>query len=308
MSARVHVDAVDEPLVSVVVVLYGGGRLAVDAVESVVEHTSAPFEVIVVDNASPDDSLREFTAAVSGATIIEHAENVGFGPANNAAVERARGRFVCLLNPDTQVTVGWLEPLTEFAARREVGAVAPVLVDEDGAVHEAGAVVDHWGLTAPPRGRDFAATMDPPPGPCLVDYASAACLVMRTEVFRAVGGFDPRFVPAYFEDADLAFRLWEAGYQVWCHPGSRVVHLGGASSDRSHVADHWHRNRSLFLERWFAELARRPALADPTADLGRLAVWREPAFRQQIEAVPPVGTPPQQALAPRRWRALRKRS
>ena len=82
----------DEPLVSVVMVLYGGGKIACRAISALAENTERSFELLLVDNASPDDTLERIREHVEGATIIRNDTNRGFGPASNQGAERARGR------------------------------------------------------------------------------------------------------------------------------------------------------------------------------------------------------------------------
>jgi GT2 family glycosyltransferase len=107
----VVIPSTDTPAISVLMVMYGGGSVAIDAVASLVEHTAQPFEVIVVDNASADDSLAVVEREVAGARVIAAERNLGFGGGNNRATQDARAPIICLLNVDARVTSGWLDPL-----------------------------------------------------------------------------------------------------------------------------------------------------------------------------------------------------
>lgn len=258
-----HADA---PAVSVLIVVYGGGALVIDAVESLVEHTKQPFEVIVVDNNSRDDSVARIRDGVSGLTLIEESTNLGFGGGCNRAAQAARAPMICMLNPDARVTAGWLEPLLALATDPRVGAVAPALLRGDGTLQEAGAMVDHWGYTGPVGTRGFGEEVPMPSTRVVVDYASAACLLMRTNVFRDLHGFDPAYRLAYYEDVDLCFRLWERQLQVWAEPASQVVHLGGGTVTPVVSQALWHHNRSVFLHRWRDVLAGRPSFHSATDD------------------------------------------
>ena len=256
-------------------VVYGGGALAIDAAASLVEHTPKPFEVILVDNASRDDSVSVVRAGISGLKLIVEHKNLGFGGGNNRAASEARAPIVCMLNPDSRVTAGWLDPLLAVLDDPQVGAVAPALVGSDGSLQEAGAMVDHWGYTGPIGTRGFGQPVPAPIGRTAVDYASAACLLMRTDVFRSLEGFDPAYRLAYYEDVDLCMRLWERGLQVWAEPASRVIHLGGGSVTPVVSQALWHHNRSVFLHRWRDELAPRPSFADGSdREIERLWGWR----------------------------------
>ena len=265
----------DSPALSVLIVVYGGGELVVDAVASLVEHTKRPFEVIVVDNASRDDSVAAIREGIVGLTLITEDHNLGFGGGNNRAAREARAPAICMLNPDARVTAGWLDPLLRLLDDPHVGAVAPALIGADGELQEAGAMVDHWGYTGPIGTRGFGQPVPITSGRQKVDYASAACLLMRTQMFREMEGFDPTYRLAYYEDLDLCMRLWEQGLQVWAEPASRVIHLGGGTVTPVVSQALWHHNRSVFLHRWREELERRPSFASGSEEeIERLWAWR----------------------------------
>src|SRR3954454_22092290 len=86
-GVRVDIPSTDSPALSVLMVVYGGGDLAIDAVASLVEHTTEPFEVIVVDNASPDDSVAAIRSGIVGVNLITEHHNLGFGGGNNRAAQ-----------------------------------------------------------------------------------------------------------------------------------------------------------------------------------------------------------------------------
>jgi GT2 family glycosyltransferase len=188
-----------------------------------------PIEVIVVDDASPDPET-ERLARVRGIRLVVNQANLGFLRSCNAAARLARGEFVFFLNNDTQVLPGWLDPMVDLMrARADAGAAGCKLLFPDGRLQEAGAIVwdNATGLT---YGRG-----DDPEQPAYnfvreVDYVSGAALLVRTELFARLGGFDERFAPAYCEDSDLGFRIREAGLKVLYQPRSRVVHFEGVTN------------------------------------------------------------------------------
>jgi GT2 family glycosyltransferase/glycosyltransferase involved in cell wall biosynthesis len=264
---EVTLPRVEDPLVSVVMVLYGGGKLAKRAISALAENTEPTYELILVDNASPDDSLARVEEHLSGARIIRNEENRGFGAASNQGVQRARGRYVCFLNSDALVQPGWLPPLLETIAERDVGAVVPMYLNEDGTLQEAGSVVDSVGH-AHAVGRDG----DPDDFRYRfrreIDFGSAACMLVPAGLFLELGGFDELFSPGYFEDTDLCFRLHERGLRTIYEPRSRVVHLMHGSGTSESARQTMERNRGAFVERWGERLARRPrvirAASEPT--------------------------------------------
>jgi GT2 family glycosyltransferase len=227
------------------------------ALEALVAHTEAAFELIVADNASSDGTL-EGLAGVDGITVLRNSANLGFGPAANQAALRARAPLLLVLNTDALVHPGWLPPLRGVLdGEPDVAAVAPRLLHLDGTVQEAGSIL--WGdAEVWPYGATRAAGEPEYRFRRDVDYASAACLLFRRSAFVNAGGFDPVYAPAYYEDVDLSLRLWERGLRTVCQPQSQVTHAGGASTDRVRRARLLERNRPVFVERWRRMLARRP--------------------------------------------------
>ena len=140
---KLTVPETGTPLVSVVMVTYGGGETALEAIEALIEHTDASFELIVVDNASPDGTAALLEGSVAGAKIVTNDINLGFGSGSNQGASLASGRYLCFLNPDAFVQAGWLPPLLSAFERDErIGAVVPVFLHPDGRIQEAGSAVD----------------------------------------------------------------------------------------------------------------------------------------------------------------------
>jgi O-antigen biosynthesis protein len=246
------------PLVSVVMVTHGGGEVALDAVEALAKNTEPLFELIVVDNASPDGTVELLESVVSGATIVANADNVGFARGSNQGAELATGAYICFLNPDAFVQPGWLEPLLEAFERDEsVGAAVPLFLHPDGSVQEAGSAVDSKGAALAIGDGDDPNSFEHR-FRRKVDYGSAACLLVRTDLFREAGGFDPAYSPAYYEDADLCFKLAERGFSTIFEPASRVIHLRGGESPLA--VRLMTINRDVFVKRWDERLKRRHPL------------------------------------------------
>ena len=248
-----------EPLVSVVMVTHGGGETALGAIEALIENTDTPFELIVVDNASADGTALQLGERLVGATIVANEDNIGFAPASNQGAALASGSYLCFLNPDAFVQPGWLPPLLESFERDEsVGAAVPLFLHPDGRVQEAGSAVDSNGAAlsigdgGDPSAFEhrFRRT---------IDYGSAACLLVPTDLFREVGGFDPAYTPAYYEDADLCFKLHERGLSTVYEPGSRVIHVRGGESRQARGL--MRINRRTFAERWANRLEQRRPLS-----------------------------------------------
>jgi GT2 family glycosyltransferase len=271
---QVSLPRVDDPLVSVVMVLYGGWKVATRALAALAENTEPSFEVIVVDNASPDDSLARLEEHVDGATVIGNASNLGFGGASNQGAEQARGRYACFLNSDAIVEPDWLQPLLETLDEPDVGAVVPMYLNENGTLQEAGSVVDSIGhCHMVGRGgdpNDFQHRFRRE-----IDFGSAACMLIATELFLELGGFDELFSPGYFEDTDLCFKLHERGLRTIYEPRSRVVHLLHGSGTSESARQRMERHRGLFVERWGERLAQRPHVVEAAQEPSQMLAARD---------------------------------
>jgi len=272
--SEISLPRVEQPLVTVVMVLYGGWELALRAIAALAANTEQSFELVLVDNASPDDSLERIEERVEGATILRNEVNRGFGGASNQGAELARGRVLCLLNSDALVERGWLPPLLETLEEPGVGAAVPLLLNPDGSVQEAGSVVDSIGHPhAVGRGSsagDFQHRFRRE-----VDYASAACMLIDRAVFLELAGFDERYHPGYFEDTDLCFRLHERGLRTIYDPRSQVVHVlhGSGTSEGARLLMESHRD--VFVERWGERLVRRPRLVEVAQESRQMLAARD---------------------------------
>ncbi len=246
------------PKVSIVIPSYGQHQHTFNCLVSLRDHTHlADVEVIVVDDCF-SDPLAQALAQTTGARFVRNPQNLGFIGSCREGAALARGEFILLLNNDVQVCAGWLQALLDvFDQRSDAGLVGARLVYPDGSLQEAGGIVWrdgsawNWGRGLDPE-HPYHRYLRP------VDYCSGACLLLRHDDWRTLGGFDPAYMPAYYEDTDLAMRVRAMGKQVYYQPEALIVHHEGISSgtDLSQgVKKHQVINQKTFFERWRDTLA-----------------------------------------------------
>ena len=216
-------------------------------------------EVIVVDNASTDETKSVLAHFQNVVQAIRNEENRGFVDACNQGAAVARGKYLVFLNNDTVVLPGWLKQLVEtIEANPANGAVGSMFLYPDGSIQEAGGIVwkngeaHHYGWGSSPNNLQFNFARE-------VDYCSAASLLIKREIFERLGGFDRRFAPAYYEDVDLCFGVRSLGCKVIYQPLSRVVHFEGgtAGSDTTKGIKRFQIvNREKFVGKWRDVLER----------------------------------------------------
>ncbi len=260
----------DQPRASIVIPMHGqypSTRRCLAAIAYA--PTSVPYELIVVDDGSKDDSARWLAEEAPAVRVVRHDFARGFNQACCSGAAVARGEVIVLLNNDTEPCAHWLEELlAPFAQWSDTGLVGAQLVMANGRLQEAGGIV--WGNGEPWNYGRGGNPYDPRYAYARqVDYSSGAALAIRAELWRQVGGFSPEFSPAYYEDTDLAFKVREAGLQVRYAPLARVIHHEGVSNGSdTEAAEGLKRyqtiNAPLFEKKWAAafEGPSEPNLSD----------------------------------------------
>jgi GT2 family glycosyltransferase/tetratricopeptide (TPR) repeat protein len=252
------------PAVSIIVLAFNKLEFTQKCLAALRQNTAPEScEVIVWDNASTDGTqafFQEPSAANRGVRYFRSEENLCFVGGNNAAAHHARGRYVLFLNNDTEPQAGWLAALLQtMEPDPSIGAAGVKLIYPNGQLQEAGGIVFqdasgwNYGRTEDPDDPRFNFRRE-------VDYGTGACLMVRTDLFRQLGGFDTRYAPIYYEETDLCFALREAGYKVVYEPRSRVIHHEGATNglDVSKGLKRYQViNRQKFFDKWKTVLARQ---------------------------------------------------
>ena len=240
-----------ETEISLIIPVHNQFRYTVDCLNSVLHTTTGNYEVIVVDDASTDQT-RSRLGTVPNLTLIRNDNNQGFVTSCNKGVKASKGRYLLFLNNDTMVTEHWLPPMLDLIKKDDVGAVGTKLVYPDGKLQEAGGII--WNDAS---GLNYGRGDNPgKPGYNFVrevDYCSGAALLVKRDLFEKIGGFDERYIPAYYEDADLCFSIRKAGYKVLYQPASIVIHFEGISSGKdvtSGVKQYQVINKEKFYDKW----------------------------------------------------------
>lgn len=271
-------------------------------------------EIVVHDNASSDGTVAIVERAGKGRLKLHaDSENRGFAGGMNCAIEKSKGRYLLSLNPDCELARGSIATLVRYLdAHPEVAAAAPLLLDEQGqpqrefqlrrfpTLHTVASelllldkVLPSNGAAAHYRYRDLDITRPQP-----IEQPAAAALLLRAEVVRAIGAFDERFTPAWFEDVDYCRRMWERGFAIHLVPEAVATHRGGASLDHVPFATFvavWYRNLFHYVSKWFtpgdAEAVRWLIIAGMmlrtlAAAIGpRLPVSRGAAVRAYVDVM-----------------------
>lgn len=225
--------------VAVVILNWNGREWLRQFLPAVLAHSDGA-RVIVVDNASTDDSVAMLGGIFPTVEVIQHTENLGFCAGYNQALLQVDATYYVLLNSDVEVTPGWLRPLVDLLDQRpSVAACQPKLLAHAAPTQfeyagAGGGYLDRLGYPFC-RGRLFE-TLETDHGQYddarPVAWASGACMVVRASAWHELGGLEPAFF-AHMEEIDLCWRFWNAGYEVWYEGRSAVYHVGGGTLHKS---------------------------------------------------------------------------
>jgi GT2 family glycosyltransferase/glycosyltransferase involved in cell wall biosynthesis len=217
--------------------------------------------VVIIDDASKDDTFANMKR-FPWAEVRQAPKNLGFTRACNFGAVGVETEFILFLNNDTEPLPGFLNSLVSCAdSESDVGIVGSKLIYPDGILQEAGSIIWRDGT-----GHNYGKFQDADEyrylTPRNVDYCSGASILVRTELFQKLNGFDERFAPAYFEDVDLSFSLRKMGYHTRYEPNSVVIHHEGGSHGRDvtkGLKAYQVTNKEKFCDKWKDELQEHSA-------------------------------------------------
>ena len=228
-----------------VVVTWNGAYL-LDACLGSLRTQTLAHELIVVDNASRDDTAELLAEKFPEAKVIERGMNTGFAGGAQAGLAAATTPYVAFLNNDAFADQEWLAALVaELDADPSVTAVTSrILLADDGRINNAGGALTRWGVGYDrgyecPDGPQFRVSVD-------VAAFCGAAAALRADVARSLGGFPAEFF-LYYEDTDLSWRLGRAGGRIRYVPGAVVYHRHSASSDQTSASFAYYNQRNQLL-------------------------------------------------------------
>jgi GT2 family glycosyltransferase len=237
---------------AIVIVNYRTGALAIDCLKSLAVPGTVPAQtrIVVVDGASGDDSVDKIKDAIrthgwcDHVSLLSLSENRGFAYGNNRGVAHARqlyGRpqYILFLNPDTIARPGGIVPLVEFMdTHTRAGVAGSRLEDPDGSGQACAFRFPSFAAEIESEARFGPVTRllhrwriapDMYDTPTLMDWVSGASMIVTTELFEQLGGFDESYF-LYYEEVDFCMRAARAGWECWHVPESRIIHLVGQST------------------------------------------------------------------------------
>jgi hypothetical protein len=245
--------------VSILIVSWNTCQLLLDCLQSI--YTSPPqvdFEIRIVDNASGDGSSQAVRERFPQVQVIDSPTNLGFAGGNNLAAQHARGQYFLLLNPDSILQSHAIDRLLAFLeSTPSAGAVGPRLLNPDGSLQVStyrtpGLFLEAWRLSYLDRLFPLSYYAGSHPKPFLVEVLGGACILVRSEIFQSLGGFDADFF-VYSEEVDLCLRIRQAGWRLYHLPEVKVIHYAGQSTRqaRDPMFLELYRNKVRFFQKHY---------------------------------------------------------
>jgi GT2 family glycosyltransferase len=220
-----------KPSISIVIVNHNGRHIIEKCLLSLIKSAHPNIEIIMVDNASEDDSVSFVNRTFSSVNVLQSKMNLGYAGGCNKGAEIAKGDYIIFMNNDVQVSKDWIEPLVDVCSRHDVAICGGKILfgKTKDRLYSAGGVLNLFSV---PIDRGFF-DIDRGQFDRLEDvaYVSGAALMIDKKTFEIIGGFDAKYF-AYCEEVDLCLRAWLSGFRVVYVPSSVVYHDFGGSFGR----------------------------------------------------------------------------
>ncbi len=233
-----------------------------DCIESLIRATGYPFRLIVIDNGKSPESAEYLNRMLKSGqldmALIKPEENLGWIRSINKGLELSRdSEYISFQNDDTVFTKGWLEEVVKiFEKDQKIGIVNPEWEKPEGAD------IDNYASALKEKYAENTIDMD---------WCRGHCFVVKREVVEKLGGFDPVYIPGYYDDRDYSLKAIEAGYRCVKAKGVFVDHVRNVTTKNTmpekHISDLMERNGRIFYKRWGYPLRITFALKTPGESL-----------------------------------------
>jgi len=242
-------------IVSIIIPHYNGKDLLYNCIDSIYNNiTIENFEIIVVDNASTDDSVKHIETSFPEVIIVKNKNNVGYSGGCNIGAENANGKYLLFLNNDTEHSNQWIEKLVNFLDENpDVFSAQPKILNINNKEYfdyagGAGGFIDHFCFPYV-KGRIFN-TLEKDTGQynqqSKIFWSSGAAMIVRADIFNQLNGFDEIYF-AYMEEIDLCWRAQALGYKIFSIPDSLIYHYGKQTIKENTIKSHYLNHRNSWI-------------------------------------------------------------
>lgn len=253
---RIRFEIHSEPEISIIIPVYNQWAYTYNCLRSLSKSLAGiHYEIIIGDDAS-DDMTKEINKYIENVQVVRSESNRGFISNCNGSAERAKGEYLLFLNNDTEVFKTTIHSLLDTIKKdRRTGVVGGKILQSNGTLLEAGNIMYRDGSS-----QSYGRNDDPlrPEYNYLreIHFCSGSLMMTRKNLFKQLGGFDIRYSPAYYEDADYCMKLRERKYRIVYQPEAQIVHFESKSYKGISINQYLERNKKIFQKVWRRDLSQ----------------------------------------------------